>query len=79
MRRCRLVSSAFLKGNFFLIAFFYFVNFLEDHWTGWIIETISKDLWRCWVVKKINYVEFSLLWRLCPSSSALFKGKKTSP
>lgn len=51
------------------------MHFLEDHWTGWIIETIYKDLWRCWVVKKINYVEFSLLWRLCPSS-ALFKGKK---
>lgn len=36
-----------------------------------------KDLWRCWVVKKINYVEFSQLWRLCPSY-ALHKGKKTS-
>lgn len=78
MLRCRLVYSTFFKkAILFGLPLFTLCIFLEDHWTGWIIETINKDLWRCWVVKKINYVEFSLLWRLCPSH-ALFKGKKTS-
>lgn len=70
-RRCRLIYSAIVKG-------FFLLPVLLCVFCGGPLDWLDyKDLWRCWVVKKINYVEFSQLWRLCPSY-ALHKGKKTS-
>lgn len=65
-----------VEGNFFF--FSSDCQFLLCVFSGGPLDWLDyKDLWRCWVVKKINYVEFSQLWRLCPSY-ALHKGKKTS-
>lgn len=69
-----------VEGNLgcFFCFFFSDCQFLHCVFSGGPLDWLDyKDLWRCWVVKKINYVEFSQLWRLCPSY-ALHKGKKTS-